>query len=258
MEATISAFYQNSPSGHTPAAIDPLRGVHRVSAYVVPMPEGAATFFDTDLTRLDPDGGILRLDVYSPYPISDGEAAYLQAEFEAEMVSYANRDVLRDRSWRWGAAVGLLDLIVLVGLLLFALANADRPFPILAWAFVLALAPGPFMAVRLIMRRRRSARARRLARAGFVGAGSGQGGAGSAYVKGIWDGLEQAGGDRDLMTLERICAVNNWAAGVRFYRSRRARRPGGPHVRPGRRRLLDRLSGGRRPHYVPGVLSRAR
>ncbi len=222
---------------------------------MVPLPDGAATFFDPNLARLDPADGPLRLDVYSPYALSDGELAYLQTEFEAAMVEYANRTAVRDRPWRPAAAIGLIDLVVLVGLLLFALTNADRAFLIFAWAFVLALAPGPLIAVGVILRRRRQARAGRLRRAGFAGAVSGQGGSGAAFVKGVWDGLERAGGDRDLLTLERICRVNNWPAGVRFYRSRRRRRGSG---RPGHRGWLRWLTGGGRPRYVPAVVSRAR
>jgi hypothetical protein len=224
-----------------------------VEAYVVPLPDGAATFFDPDLARLDPAAAPLRLDVYSPYALSDGELAYLQTEFEAAMVEYAERTAAHDRPWRRAAAIGLLDLVVLVGLLLFALTNADRAFLIFAWAFVLALAPGPLIAVGIILRRRRQARAGRLRRAGFAGAVSGQGGSGAAFVKGVWDGLERAGGDRDLLTLERICRVNNWPAGVRFYRSRRSGRG-----RPGHRGRLRWLTGGGRPRYVPAVVSRAR
>ena len=218
------------------------------------MPEGAATFFDTDLTTLDPSGGLLRLDVYSPYPLSDGELVYLQSEFEAEMVAYASRRFASARAWRWAAAVGFLDLIVLTGLLLFALANADRSFLIFAWAFVVALLPVPLIAIRLFSRRRGAARARRLLQASFVCAGVGQGGAGSAYMKAIWDSVEHSSGDRDILTLERLCRVNNWAAGLRFYRSRRSRRTSsGGHRRPG---PLRALLGRRRPRYASSIMSR--
>ncbi len=220
---------------------------------MVPLPDGAATFFEPDLARLDPGDGPLRLDVYSPYAMSDGELAYMQTEFEAAMVEYAGRTATHDRPWRRAAAIGLLDLVVLVGLLLFALTNADRAFLIYAWAFVLALAPGPLIAVGMILRRRRQARVGRLQRAGFAGAVSGQGGSGAASVKGVWDGLERASGDRDLLTLEHICRVNNWPAGVRFYRSRRSGRE-----RPGHCGRLRWLTGGGRPRYVPAVVSRAR
>ena len=72
-------------------------------------------------------------------------------------------------------------------------------------------------------------------------------------MKGVWDGLERAGGDRDLLTLEHICRVNNWPAGVRFYRSRRSCRE-----RTGHRGRLRWLTGDGRPRYVPAVVSRAR
>ncbi len=218
------------------------------------MPDGAATFFGADLTTLDHNGGLFRLDVYSPYLLSDGELAYLQSEFESEMVTYARRISATGRSWRWAAAIGLLDLMVLVGLLLFAVVNADRSFLIFAWAFVVALLPGPLIAISLFSRRQRTARAHRLLQASFVGAGIGQGGAGSAYMKAIWDAVEHSSGDRDILTLERICRINNWAAGLRFYRSRRGRRSRShSRRRPG---LLRPLLGRSRPRYASSVVSR--
>lgn len=254
MEATISTIYQNPASGPTPTSADPARDARPVDAFVVPMPDRAATFFDADLTALDPNGGLFRLDVYSPYPLSDGELAYLQTEFEAEMVAYARRVSATDRSWRWAAAIGLLDLIVLAGLLLFAVVNADRSFLIFAWAFAVALLPGPFIAIILFSHRRRTARACRLLQASFVSAGIGQGGAGSSYIKAIWEAVEHSSGDRDILTLERLCRINNWAAGLRFYRSRRGGRSRAhPHRRPG---LLRALLGRRRPRYASSVLSR--
>ena len=254
MEATISTVYQNPASSPTPTSVDPAREALPVSAFVVPMPDGAATFFDADLTALDPARGLLRLDVYSPYPLSDGELAYLQTEFEAEMVSYARRVSTNARSWRWAAAIGLLDLIVLAGLLLFAAVNADRSSLIFAWAFAVALLPGPLIALGLFSRRRRTARGRRLLRSSFVRAGVGRGGAGSAYMKAIWDAVERSSGERDFLTLERLCRINNWAAGLRFYRSRRSR---SSRSHPGRRHGPWRaLLGRRRPRYASSVMSR--
>lgn len=225
-----------------------------VEAFVVPMPAGRATFFDTDLTVLASKDGLLRLDVYSPSELSEGELIYLQTEFEAQMISYAHCIPRTILSWYRVATIGVLDLLVFAGLLLFILSNNDRSFLLFAWAFAVALLPAPILALYGFSSRRKANRGRRLLDTYFVHAGVGQKGACSAFVKGIWEFVDDSSTDLDFLTFERFCRSAGWSGGARFYRSKRMEL--NYSGLDGNSKFMDELLGRRQPLYVSLVTGR--
>ena len=248
MEEAITPIDENTPSETVPRQPNNSYDATPVEAFVVPMPAGSATFFDSDLTVLASKNGLLRLDMYSPSELSAGELIYLQTEFEAQMISYAHRNTTAIWSWYWFAAIGVLDLLVLAGLILFILAANDRSFLLFAWAFAAALLPAPILALRVFSNRRKVKRGRKLLDTYFVHAGVGQKGACSASVKGIWDFVNDESTDRDFLTLERFCLSAGWSGGARFYRSKRMEFSYSGLASDSR--FMDELLGRRQPLYV--------
>lgn len=250
----MTSIDENTPSATVSRSPNHIYDATPVEAFVVPMPDGRATFFDTDLTVLASKNGLLRLDMYSPSELSAGELIYMQTEFEAQMISYARRNTTAIWSWYWLAAIGTLDLLVFAGLILFILVVNDRSFLLFAWAFAAALLPAPILALQVFSNRRKVKRDRKLLGTYFVHAGVGQKGASSAYVKGIWDFVNDESTNRDFLTLERFCLSVGWSGGAHFYRSKRM---GFNYSGLGSdSRFMDELLGRREPLYVSLVTGR--
>ena len=194
------------------------RPAEPVNVYVVPASEGAVAFFDTDSLNLDSASSALRVDVYSPFDISEGEAEYIRAEVESELVSYAKRNAYRSARWPLFAALGIAELILLGLLLTFVFINSDSSFLVFFWVFGVVFLAGPLAAVRLISVRRKSRWAESLLNTPVSAAFAGRSGDGSEAVNKVWSDLALAGSRRDLATLEESCRALRWEAGVRFYR----------------------------------------
>ncbi|MCY4110039.1 MAG: hypothetical protein OXG11_13555 [Chloroflexi bacterium] len=215
------------------------RQAEPVSVYVVPAPEGAVAFFDTDSVELDSGSSALRVDIYCPFDISEGEAEYIRAEVESELVAYAKRNAYRNARWPLFAALGIVDLVLLALLLIFVFINGDRSFLVFFWVFGVVFLAGPLAALRLISARRRCRWARSLLHTPVVAAFAGRSGEGSEAVNKVWSDLGRAGTRRDLATLEESCRLVRWGAGVRFYRGLRL---GGDDA-PDSRSLVRKLTG---------------
>ena len=192
-----------------------------VNVYVVPAPSGAVAFFDTNSLDLDSARSALRVDVYSPFDISEGEAEYIRAEVESELVSYARRNAHRSARWPLFAALGIVDLVLLCLLLTFVFINGDRSFLVFFWVFGVVFLAGPLAALRLISVRRKSRWAESLLNTPVAAAFAGRSGDGSEAVNKVWSDLALAGSRRDLATLEESCRTVRWQPGVRFYRQLR-------------------------------------
>ena len=188
-------------------------------------------FFDTDSLNLDSASSALRVDVYSPFDISEGEAEYIRAEVESELVSYAKRNAYRSARWPLFAALGIADLILLGLLLAFVFINGDSSFLVFFWVFGVVFLAGPLAAVRLISVRRKSRWAESLLNTPVSAAFAGRSGDGSEAVNKVWSDLALAGSRRDLATLEESCRALRWEAGVRFYRRLRLGDRDGPGPR---------------------------
>ncbi len=215
------------------------RQAEPVNVYVVPAPEGAVAFFDTDSVELDSGSSALRVDIYCPFDISEGEAEYIRAEVESELVAYAKRNAYRNARWPLYAALGIVDLVLLALLLIFVFINGDRSFLVFFWVFGVVFLAGPLAALRLILARPGCRWARSILHTPVVAAFAGRSGEGSEAVNKVWSDLGRAGTRRDLATLEESCRLVRWGAGVRFYRGLRL---GGDDT-PDSRSLFRKLRG---------------
>ena len=215
------------------------RQAEPVDVYVVPALLGAVAFFDTNSLDLRSASPALRVDVYSPFDISEGEAEYIRAEVESELVCYAKRNADRSARWPLFAALGIVDLVLLGLLLTFVFINGDRSFLVFFWVFGVVFLAGPLAAVRLISARRESRWAESLLHTPVAAAFAGRSRDGSEAVNKVWSDLALAGSRRDLATLEESCRIIRWEAGVRFYRQLRL----GGHDAPAPESLARKFMG---------------
>ena len=213
-----------------------------INAFVVPVPEGAVTFFDSESLTLDSGSSAFRVDVYSPFDLSEGETEYIRAEVESEFVAYARRNADLSKRWRLFAALGTVDLALLGLLLAFVFINGDRSFLVLFWLFSVVLLPGPLAAISVLSTRRKSRWAEHLLNTPFVAAFAGRSGDGSEAINKIWSDLAKPGSRRDLASLEESCRAARWRPGVRFYRRLRQGGKGTPGSQSLPRRFIGILT----------------
>ena len=213
-----------------------------INVFVVPVPEGAVAFFDTDSMNLDSRSSAFRVDAYSPFDLSEGEIEYIRAEVESEIVAYAKRNADLSKQWQLFAALGMVDLIMLGLLLAFVFINSDRSFLVFFWLFGAVLLPGPLAAIRLLSARRKSRSSEHLLNTPIVAAFAGRSGEGAEAINKVWSDLAKAGSRRDLASLEESCRAVRWRAGVRFYRRLRLGGKDVPSSESLPRRLVNTLT----------------
>ena len=191
-----------------------------INVFVVPVPDGTNAFFEPAALNIGSESSTptLRVDIYSPFELSEGEAEYMRAEVESQIIAYAKRQADLSKGWKGLAILGGIDLLLLVLLLIFVLINSDRSFLVFFWLFGVTLLPGSIEAVRVFSWRRRSRLAQHLLHSPVVAALAGRSGDGTEAITQVWGNLGTADGRRDLASLEESCRTARWGVGVRFYR----------------------------------------
>ena len=191
-----------------------------INVFVVPVPEGTNAFFEPAALNIGSEDSTptLRVDIYSPFELSDGEAEYMRAEVEYQVIAYAKQQADLSKGWKGLAILGGIDLLLLALLLIFVLINSDRSFLVFFWLFGVTLLPGSIEAVRVFSWRRRSRMARHLLHSPIVAALAGRSGDSTEAITQVWSDLGAPNGRRDLASLEESCRTAHWDVGVRFYR----------------------------------------